>query len=76
MTWLYVAAVLIALGVIVFVLSSRAPADRRGAGATGGFSAPRVKLGAGTRGRCPECGAKSWPGAVKCWNCGYEDGGE
>lgn len=24
------------------------------------------------RGGCPRCGSEQWPGAVRCWNCGYE----
>ncbi len=74
MTLLYIALALILLGVAIYLFRGRTPPDEAGHSteARPDFSAPRVRVKPGTRGRCTDCGARRWPGSVRCWSCGHE----
>ncbi len=70
---LYAAVVLIVIGVAIFLMRDRfAVRESSSRESSANFSAPRVRLDPNSRGRCPECGARRWPGSVKCWNCGND----
>ncbi|MFP4201113.1 MAG: hypothetical protein ACOCVQ_01370 [Bacillota bacterium] len=70
---LYAAVILIAIAVAVFLLRDRfGGRESVSRDSSTDFAAPRMQLNPDSRGRCPECGARRWPGSVKCWNCGAD----
>lgn len=72
----YILAALIVIGVLAYLLlrggSERDvrldDADQDGTRSSGS----RQLDFTARRDGCPRCGSEQWPGAVRCWNCGYE----
>jgi len=76
MTWIYAVAIALALlGIGLYLWRGRTPGGGEGrARSRQDFStAPRVRVAPESRGRCPECGARNWPGALVCWKCGRDN---
>ena len=75
MSWIYAVAIaFILLGIGLYLWLSRTSGDGEGRGGPRrDFSAaPRVRVAPESRRRCPECGARNWPGALVCWKCGRD----
>lgn len=72
----YILAALIIIGALAYVwLRGKSGGDDQvddtGQDGTRSSGSPQLDFTA-RRDGCPRCGSEQWPGAVRCWNCGYE----